>query len=88
MYFLVCEETQKYCMQFLLPLRGKYQTEWPFTWQETRDVGQHMVKYLFCEGKFQRSEDHGFVLFPHGIFDWQVSTASVVGNATIASSKC
>ena len=45
--FLVYEETQVCCMQFLLPLRGKYQTEWPFRWQETQDVGQHMVKYLF-----------------------------------------
>lgn len=27
------------CIQFLLPLRGKYRTEWPFRWQETQDGG-------------------------------------------------
>lgn len=59
-----------YCIQFLLPLRGKYQTEWPFRWQETQDGGeQHMAEYLFFKGKFQHSEDRGFVLFLHGSFD-------------------
>lgn len=43
-----------------------------------------MAEYLFCKGKFQHSEDRGFVLFLHGSFDEHVSIASVVGNATIA----
>lgn len=66
MCFLVCGETQMHCIQFLLTLRGKYQSEWPFTWQETQDVGQHLVKYFFYKGKFHHSEHHGFVLFLHG----------------------
>lgn len=73
-----------YCIQFLLPLRGKYQTEWAFRWQEAQDGGQHTVKYLVCKGKLQQPEDHGFILFLHGIFDWHVSIGTVVGNVTIA----
>lgn len=68
----------------MLALRDKYQSKQPFRWQEIQDVGQQVVKHLFCKGKFQHLEDHGFVLFLCGIFHWHVSIATVVGNATIA----
>lgn len=46
MCFLICGETQMYCIQFLQMLRGKYQGEQSFTWQETPDVGQKIFPSL------------------------------------------
>lgn len=61
-------------------LRGKYQAEQLLKWQETQNVRQQNISFAKEYSIIQKT----MALFLHGIFDWHVGTAIIVGNATIA----
>lgn len=65
-------------------LRDDYQAEWPFTWQETQDMGQQNISFAKENSITQKI----MVLFLHGIFDWHVSIAVMVSTATTVENKC
>lgn len=65
-------------------LRDKYQAEWPFTWQETQDMGQQNISFAKENSITQKT----MVLFLRDIFDGHVPIAIMVSTATTTESKC